>query len=100
MDEQDLGQIWTKTLEALSSGLLTNQQRAFVTLTKPMGIVGDTVLVAAPNAFSRDVLESRLSPIVCDALSSIVGREMKIAVTGCTNKAVGVLESSFQKNQT
>lgn len=81
MDEQDLGLVWTKTLEALSSGILTNQQRAFVALTQPMGVVGDTVLVAAPNAFNKDVLESRLSPIVCDALSTIMGREMKIAVT-------------------
>ena len=81
MDEQDLGLIWTKTLDALSSGILTNQQRAFVALTQPMGVVGDTVLVAAPNAFNKDVLESRLSPIVCDALSTIMGREMKIAVT-------------------
>ena len=61
MEEQDLGLVWTKTLEALSSGILTNQQRAFVALTQPMGVVGDTVLVAAPNAFNKDVLESQQS---------------------------------------
>jgi len=37
--------------------------------------------------------------IVTHLLSLPELNEMKIAVTGCTNKAVGVLESSFLKNQ-
>ena len=81
MDEQELASIWSRTLESLSSGALTAQQRAFVTLTRPLGIVGDTALIAAPNDFTKDVLESRLAPIVCDALSAIIGREMRLAVT-------------------
>ena len=81
MEEQGLDVIWAKTLESLTSGLMTAQQRAFVNLTKPLGIVGDTALIAAPNDFTKDVLETRLAPILCDALSSIVGREMRLAVT-------------------
>jgi chromosomal replication initiator protein len=81
LDDIDLNDVWTKTLESLSAGALTPQQRAFVTLTRPLGIVGDTALVAAPNEFTKDVLESRLSPIVCDALSATLGREMRLAVT-------------------
>ena len=77
----DLAQVWDATLNSLSSGTLTAQQRAFVALTRPLGIVGDTALIAAPNEFTKDVLESRLSPVVCDALSQILGREMRIAVT-------------------
>ncbi len=37
--------------------------------------------------------------IVTQLLSLPELNEMKIAVTGCTNKAVGVLESSFRKNK-
>ena len=81
MEDLDLNEVWARTLESLSSGALTPQQRAFVTLTRPLGIVGDTALVAAPNEFTKDVLESRLSPIVCDALSATLGREMRLAVT-------------------
>ncbi len=81
MEDQALDVVWAKTLESLSSGLMTAQQRAFVNLTKPLGIVGDTALIAAPNDFTKDVLETRLAPILCDALSSIVGREMRLAVT-------------------
>ena len=81
MDSVDLNEAWTKTLETLSKGALTAQQRAFVTLTRPLGLVGDTALIAAPNEFTKDVLESRLSPIVCDALSATLGREIRLAVT-------------------
>ena len=81
MEDLDLNEVWARTLESLSAGALTPQQRAFVTLTRPLGIVGDTALVAAPNEFTKDVLESRLSPIVCDALSATLGREMRLAVT-------------------
>jgi len=81
LEDIDLNDVWTRTLESLSAGALTPQQRAFVTLTRPLGIVGDTALVAAPNEFTKDVLESRLSPIVCDALSATLGREMRLAVT-------------------
>lgn len=81
MEEIDLALLWEQTLASLSTGVLTTQQRAFVTLTRPLGILGDTALVAAPNEFTKDVLESRLSPLLCDALSKILGRDMRLAVT-------------------
>ena len=76
MENIDLAQVWETALNSLSSGTLTAQQRAFFALTRPLGLVGDTALIAAPNEFTKDVLESRLSPVVCDALSEILGREI------------------------
>ena len=81
MNEQELADVWAKALNSLSSGSLTNQQRAFVGLTRLMGLVGDTALIAAPNDYTKDVLESRLAPLVCDALSAILGAEIRLAVT-------------------
>jgi len=81
MDNEELNNVWNQTLESLASGAITAQQRAFVALTRPLGFVGDTALIAAPNEFTKDVLETRLSPIVCDALSKILGREIRLAVT-------------------
>ena len=81
MDNEELNNVWNQTLESLASGAITAQQRAFVALTRPLGFVGDTALIAAPNEFTKDVLETRLSPIVCDALSKILGREVRLAVT-------------------
>ncbi|MFM1917832.1 MAG: hypothetical protein RJB01_1347 [Actinomycetota bacterium] len=77
----DFTEVWTQAISDLSESALTPQQRAFVTLTSPLGLVGDTALVAAPNEFTKDVLETRLRPIVVNAISEIVGQPVRLAVT-------------------
>jgi chromosomal replication initiator protein len=80
-DDLDLTEVWTKTLNSLGDQGMTSQQRAFVALTRPLAIVEDTALIAAPNEFTKDVLESKLRPLVVDALSATIGREVRLAVT-------------------
>lgn len=79
--DSDLTAMWNAALSTLSDGTLSPQQKAFVSLTRPLGLVEDTVLIAAPNEFTKDVLETRLRPLVSSALSQIVGREIRLAVT-------------------
>jgi chromosomal replication initiator protein len=56
-----------------------------LTLTKPLGLLksdgGSNLLVAAPNGFAKDVLESRLKVALNDALSAKLGERINIAVT-------------------
>ena len=80
-DDLDLNEVWTRALDSLGDEGMTAQQRAFVSLTRPLAIIEDTALVAAPNEFTKDVLESKLRPMVVDALSRTLGREIRIAVT-------------------
>ena len=77
----ELTDLWAKALESLGDGTLTPQQRAFVSLTRPLGLVEDTALIAAPNDFTKDVLETRLRPVVTAALSAQLGRDVRLAVT-------------------
>ncbi|MFZ8926719.1 MAG: chromosomal replication initiation protein DnaA, partial [Candidatus Nanopelagicales bacterium] len=77
----ELADLWVKALESLGDGTLTPQQRAFVALTRPLGLVEDTALIAAPNDFTKDVLETRLRPVVTAALTAQLGREVRLAVT-------------------
>jgi chromosomal replication initiator protein len=79
--QADIEDVWALVIASLADGELTAQQRAFVLLAKPLGIVGDTALVAAPNEFIKDVLETRIRPVVVDALSRTLGREIRLAVT-------------------
>ena len=79
--DSELTAMWNAALSTLSDGTLSPQQKAFVSLTRPLGLVEDTVLIAAPNEFTKDVLETRLRPLVSSALSQIVGREIRLAVT-------------------
>ena len=76
----DLAEVWARALDSLGDAL-PPQQRAFVSLTRPLALIEDTALVAAPNEFTKDVLESKLRPLVVDALSRTLGREIRIAVT-------------------
>ena len=80
-DELDLTEVWARALDSLGDQGMSSQQRAFVSLTKPLAIVEDTALIAAPNEFTKDVLESKLRPQVVEALSRTVGRDVRIAVT-------------------
>jgi chromosomal replication initiator protein len=77
----DLATVWAQAIASLSDGSLTPQQKAFVKLTRPLGLVEDTALIAAPNDFTKDVLETRLRPMVVEALSGLLGRDIKLAVT-------------------
>lgn len=87
---QDLAEIWAQAVATLADGTLTPQQRAFVGLTRPLGLVEDTALIAAPNDFTKDVLETRLRPFVIEALSSTLGYEVKLAVTVDPTIAPGI----------
>jgi len=54
-------------------------------LTKPLGLLHNddqtTLLVAAPNLFAKDVLESRLRTVVSEVLTRELGSTTNIAVT-------------------
>ena len=81
--EVELTQLWSRVIEEVAVD--APQHRAFLQLTKPLGLLqgnGITnLLVAAPNAFAKDVLESRLRAIVGDVLTRELGEKTNIAVT-------------------
>ena len=68
-------------MAGLPEGALSPQHRAWVRLTRPLGLVEDTALLAAPNEFAKDVLDSRLRPVIAQALSAAYGRDIRVAVT-------------------
>ena len=77
---QDLATVWTRVLDTLADEA-GPQAGAFLRLTRPVGVVEDTALLAAPNEFTKDLIESRLRPHVTEVLSRELGREVRIAVT-------------------
>ncbi|MDH4353714.1 MAG: chromosomal replication initiator protein DnaA [Actinomycetota bacterium] len=79
-DDPDLATIWTKTLGTIADEL-GPQAQAFLRLTRPLGLVEDTALLAAPNDFTKDLIEARLRPHVVEVLSRELGRDVRIAVT-------------------
>ncbi|MCW2776338.1 MAG: chromosomal replication initiator DnaA, partial [Frankiales bacterium] len=80
-DATHLEALWQSVVGALGDGVLSPQHRAWLGLTRPLGLVEDTVLLAAPNEFAKDVLDSRLRPVLASALSTAYGRQVQVAVT-------------------
>ncbi|WP_149262774.1 chromosomal replication initiator protein DnaA [Actinomadura sp. K4S16] len=81
MDGQDLGSVWARTLTALSESDLSPSYRAWLPMVRPLALVEGTALLAAPNEFAKDALETRLRNLITQALSHELGREIRVAVT-------------------
>jgi chromosomal replication initiator protein len=81
--EIELTTLWDRVIEEVA--IDAPQHRAFLALTKPLGLLHNndqtTLLVATPNLFAKDVLESRLRSVVCDVLTRELGEKASIAVT-------------------
>ncbi|MDG4763045.1 chromosomal replication initiator protein DnaA [Solwaraspora sp. WMMD406] len=77
----DLGAVWMATTDELADEIVSAQQRAYLRLTRLRAIVEDTALLSVPDAFTRDVIESRLRPAITEALSRRLGRPIQVAVT-------------------
>jgi chromosomal replication initiator protein len=80
-DQVDLSDVWKATLEELVDEISSPQQRAYLHLTKLRAIVEDTALLSVPDAFTRDVIESRLRPAITETLSRRLNRPIQVAVT-------------------
>ena len=81
--EIELTDLWDRVIEHVSLG--EPQHRAFLTMTKPLGLIQSdggitNLLVAAPNVFAKDVLESRLRTVVNEVLTRELGDKTNIAV--------------------
>jgi chromosomal replication initiator protein len=81
MSETDLGEVWTRSLEELSDLHIEPHQRAWLRLTRPLGLVENTALIATPNEFVKEQLETRLRALITHALSRELGRNIQLAVT-------------------
>jgi chromosomal replication initiator protein len=44
-----LEEVWARAVAGLADGALSPQHRAWVALTRPLGLVEDTALLAAPH---------------------------------------------------
>ena len=83
MDEKTalLG-VWTRARSRFDSDdALRPQHKAWLSLTRPLGLVADTALLAAPNEFVREYLDSHLRPYLAVVLSEELGHDVQIAVT-------------------
>src|SRR5919197_5172084 len=76
----NLSVVWEQVVRELSAGTLSPQQRAWMRVTRPIGLLDGTALLAAPSEFAKDAIERALRDPITDALSRRLGREVSLAV--------------------
>jgi chromosomal replication initiator protein len=79
--DSDLAEVWARSLDGLADLQIQPHQRAWLKLTRPLGLVENTALIATPNEFVKEQLETRLRPLITQALSQQLGRDIQLAVT-------------------
>jgi chromosomal replication initiator protein len=78
--QMNLGVVWEQVVRELSAGTLSPQQRAWIRVTRPIGLLDGTALLAAPSEFAKDAIERALREPITDALSRRLGRQVSLAV--------------------
>jgi chromosomal replication initiator protein len=95
----DLQMLWDQVVESVS----TPQYSAFLTRTKPLGLLpgsgeeGSNLLLSAPDLFTKDVLETRLRALISDELTNLLGEKINIAVTVTTDAKTEVVEEVVEE---
>jgi chromosomal replication initiator protein len=80
-DSAELVSVWNRVRPRFDDPSIPPQQKAWIGLTRPLGLVEDTALLAAPNDFAKDYLENRLRPLIASVLTEELGRDIRVAVT-------------------
>ncbi len=77
----DISEAWQRARTRFDTEERRPQHRVWISMTRPLGLVQNTALLAAPNPFAKDYLEKRLQPLIAEALTAELGRDINVAVT-------------------
>jgi len=81
-EARDITEIWAATLTSLvKSGELSGHRSGYVSLVKPLALVGDTALLAVGFQHAKEFLENQVAESLKQALTETCGREMGFAIT-------------------
>ncbi len=93
----DLQKLWEQVVSSIS----TPQYGAFLSRTKPLGLLageggdGSNLLLSAPDLFTKDVLETRLRNLLTEELTNLLGEKINIAVTVTSESKDDSIESDI-----
>ncbi|HYO17383.1 MAG TPA: chromosomal replication initiator protein DnaA [Dermatophilaceae bacterium] len=73
--------LWRRTLADLDAGGLQAADRAFLRQARFVGVMDLTALIAVPNEFTKDMVETRMRSELVRALADQYGTTLRIAVT-------------------
>jgi chromosomal replication initiator protein len=71
--EVDYGQVWHDTIRSLDGDGLPQRQRAFLGLSKLVGVLQNLAIISTPNSLTKGVIEDQIGAAVRGALSRQLG---------------------------
>ena len=80
-DQLDYPAIWARVVDQLDSSGIAPRERAFLRLTRFVGLLDSTALLAVPYPHTKETLETSLRLPVSRALSHDLDRDVRLAVT-------------------
>jgi chromosomal replication initiator protein len=84
-DKSALLEVWDRaTTRFDNDDSLRAQHKAWLRLTRPLGLVHDTAVLAAPNEYIREHLDANLRSYLATTLSTELGTDVQVAVTVAT----------------
>jgi len=78
----DYARVWQETLRTLEDQGLPSHQRAFLGLSRLVGVIDQSAVLTVPDDLTKTIVEQRVRDEVATALSNHLGREVaRLAVT-------------------
>ncbi len=77
----DFAHVWSRAVEQIDTSGIAPRERAFLRLTRLVGLLDSTALLAVPYDHTKDTLETTLRLPVIQALTSLLGQEVRLAIT-------------------
>ncbi|WP_130011177.1 chromosomal replication initiator protein DnaA [Serinicoccus sediminis] len=77
----DTDDTWARVVSALEANGLGAREKAFLRITRMVGVLDTTVLLAVPYPHTKELLETRLRQPIVDLLSRELEREIRLAIT-------------------
>ncbi|WP_061963255.1 MULTISPECIES: chromosomal replication initiator protein DnaA [Demequina] len=79
---QTIDEVWSQAVDLLhEDDELSPQNRSFLRLIKPLAVVEGNVFLAVAEEFTKNKVESTIRGPLTEALSEVIGHDIRIAVT-------------------
>lgn len=79
---ESISSLWQQVVEELRSNAdVTPRQMGFINLVEAQGLLGNTVLLTAPNEMTREVLETGANVALKEALVKVFSAEINCAIS-------------------
>lgn len=94
--EATLEQLWPEIITKITSDSdsVTPHQRGILSLIQPVGMVGQTVVLAVPSDFHKDSVETKHQGPLLTELSRLLNHDVQLALTVDPKLAPGLDETS------